>query len=186
MPLGAGRVSAGATPALTFRPAAWRPWLKSNQQHAVLETTAAPPPHGQTGLSDGIRTRLHLLHRQTAHHIAFTQHRTLASPDDSLRRYWSRTSRRIDHRHPARTGAARRIPTGLAALQGRLARRATRRRIGRYLKPQLPPYQGGGLPLDLPIHKHGAEDRARTDRLFVTSEVLYHHELPPHGALDGI
>ena len=25
----------------------WRPWLKSNQQHAVLETAAAPPPHGR-------------------------------------------------------------------------------------------------------------------------------------------
>jgi hypothetical protein len=26
----------------------WRPWLKSNQQHAVLETAAAPPPHGRS------------------------------------------------------------------------------------------------------------------------------------------
>ena len=35
----------------------WRPWLESNQQPSVLETEAAPPPHG-LGLGDEGRTRL--------------------------------------------------------------------------------------------------------------------------------
>ena len=36
----------------------WRPWLKSNQQDAVLETAPGPRPHGLSiGVADGIRTR---------------------------------------------------------------------------------------------------------------------------------
>lgn len=35
----------------------WRPWLESNQQPSVLETEAAPPPHGLRS-GDESRTRL--------------------------------------------------------------------------------------------------------------------------------
>jgi hypothetical protein len=41
----------------------WRPWLESNQQDAVLETAPAPLPHG-LGVTDGIRTRVVLPHKQ--------------------------------------------------------------------------------------------------------------------------
>ena len=44
----------------------WRPWLESNQQHAVLETAATPPSYGldRSGVADGNRTRKYLVHSQ--------------------------------------------------------------------------------------------------------------------------
>ena len=40
----------------------WRPWLESNQQPSVLETEAAPPPHGPTDS----RPTTHLRCKQSA------------------------------------------------------------------------------------------------------------------------
>lgn len=142
----------------------WRPWLKSNQQDAVLETAPAPLPHGQSGVNDEARTRYQQIHNLPAHPFAFIHHANSCAVYAHTARE-RRTWRRTQESNPAIVATRDNRPSGrtanLLALSARFERASH-------------PYQRCVLPTERRQPASGADHRARTGTFLLTRQAHCH------------